>query len=204
MALRRSSVDFDLAGLARQTARLDRYSSREMQTLLQRAAGTLTRRLPVEASRLVSGEILNVPRLKVRPLLSAKSRIAQGEVAVVLSGARGGVPLHQFVGAKYGGRKTAGAVVKIWRDAPAKVYDRRASRSDTAVFAGAKRGVRAGLFQRIHNRKGERAPVVLRKGPGLWRAITDRDHGDIYPQLIGFGRDVLRAEIARLTRIGRR
>ena len=203
MALRRSSVDVDLTGLARHAARLDRYSPAQMQTVLKRSAGTLVRRLPVEASRLVSSEILNVPRLKVRPLLSARSSGAQGQVAIILSGLRNRIPLHQFSGAKYGGRKTAGAVVQVWRDSPPKVYDRYASKKDTAVFAIKGRGVKSGLYQRIHNRKGERAPIVQRKGPELWRAITDREHGDIYPQLIGFSDEVLRSERARLLKVGR-
>lgn len=199
MARNRSSVSLDVRGLGRLARRLEQLGP-SARTVMQRAAGTLARRLPVEASRQVADKVLNAPKSKIRPLLSARSSGADGAYSVVLQGLRKRLPLHEFTGARWAGRKAPGAVVKVWRDSPAKAYTRATSKKDTAVFAKHGRGAKAGLYQRVHNRSRERAPIVLRKGPELSRAITEREHGDIYPDLVEFGQSILREEIARLLR----
>jgi hypothetical protein len=200
MARGGSYVDADLSGIERLSARLDLYSHKEITQMFRRAAGTLSRRFPKEAARLVSERVLNVDAATIAPMLSAFASVVGDDVSVRLQGLRKRVPLHKFLGARWGGRETPGAVVKVWRDTPAETYS--AARAAAAgkrgrggVFAIVSRGgVSGGLFQRL---KGSRQ-IARRSGPELWRAITDREHGDIQPELVEFGREVLREEIERL------
>jgi hypothetical protein len=195
----RSSLVFNDEGLNRLRARVDDLGSRA-KGVMDLAGKTLARRLPVRASELVSDRILNVPRRTARGFLSAK---ASGE-NVILYGVEKRIPLHQFTGTRYGGRKTPGAVVKKWRDAPAEVYSAERARqygTTGGAFAIKGRGVKGGIYQRVKGRyyPGTNREVITRRlGPSFARAITDRKHGDIYPELIQVGRDVLRAEIQRL------
>lgn len=200
MARGGSYVDADLGGIERLAARLELYGPKEINQMFRRAAGTLARRFPKEAARLVSERVLNLDAATIAPMLSAFASGTGDDVSVRLQGLRKRVPLHKFLGARWGGRETAGASVKVWRNKPAETYSAaRASavsnRRRGGVFAIVGRGgVSGGLFQRV---KGGRE-ITRVTGPELWRAITDREHGDIQPDLIEFGRDVLREEIERL------
>jgi hypothetical protein len=188
VAARPNSTTFDIGGVTRLAARLGRYSPAELDKLLKRAAGTVARRLPVEASRQVAEKILNAPQAKIRPLLSARTTGGGGEHLVILQGLKQRLPLHEFNGARWAGPGAPGAVVKVWRDSAPKTY--------AGTFAIKGRGIGEGVYVRVPG--AGRLPIARRRGPELSRAITDKTHGDIYPSLVAFGQDVLRDEIQRL------
>jgi hypothetical protein len=203
---RSGSVSFNDAGLNALRDRVSRLASSEARTIADRASKTLARRLPVRAAELVAELVLNVPRAKARGYLSAK---ASGD-QVTLFGVERRIPLHDFTGTRYGGRKTPGAVVKKWRDSGPETYS--AARAQSAgglakggAFAIKGRGVKGGIYQRINKefKAGGtwRDVHVLRLGPSFARALTDKKHGDIMPALVSAGREVLRAELARLLKV---
>lgn len=202
MAGRRATASFDFRGLARHAKRLGQLGPKAFAQVEQRTLSTLSRRLPVEASRLASEKILNLPRSLVRKGLSAYVAGPAGERAVVLSGSRERIPLSKFGGAYYGGRRTPGAVAQPYRDDAARTY--------ASSFAIKGRGIRGGIWSRLpknavnnKNNIDRNRFIIQRKGPSISRAILERKHGDIFPALSEVGSQVLRAEIARLLKAAR-
>lgn len=194
----RSFLLLNDAGLNRLRARVDELGA-GAKKVMDLAGKTLARRLPVRAADLVAEKILNAPRNKVRGYLSAKT----SGYNVILLGVEKRMPLKDFSGTRYGGRNTPGAVVEKWRDSPAETYSAaRASTSallEGGAFAIKGRGVKGGIYNRIIKKHPSgRQVLALRKGPSFARAITERRHGDIIPDLVEAGREVLRAEIERL------
>lgn len=185
-----SAVTVDFSGLTRQVDRLSKLDAAALARVEQRTLSTLSRRLPVEASRLASEQILALPRAKVRSGLSAKQGGASGARSVSLIGSRTRIKLKEF-GARYGGRKTQGATATLYRDRGVQLFE--------GSFAIKGRGVAGGIFQRIPD--VSRLPIVERAGPSVYRAIADGKHGDVKPDLREMSVEVLRAEAQRLLRV---
>jgi hypothetical protein len=203
MAYDRKTLLLGGVGIERLRARVEELGA-GAERIMARAASTLARRLPVRASELIADKILNVPRTKVRGYLSAS---VSGD-NVVLKGVEKRLPLQDFIGTRYGGPSTAGAVVQKYRDAPPEVYSAaRAAGSnklDGGAFAIKGRGVRAGIYQRLRREyhPGTNRQILTRRlGPSFSRAVLERRHGDIFPELIEAGREVLRAELERLLKV---
>lgn len=188
----------DLGPIRRLSDRLAALEPARAKRVIDRATVGVQRRWQVDAPKLVAAEILNIAPGRLREYLGATVKTVGGSAAVVLTGLRKRIPLHLFAGARYGGAKTPGAVVQVWRDAPPKVYP--------GTFAIKGRGVRGGIFQRapvggIVDELHGRLPLVLRKGPEVWRAVAEGQHGDVRPQLIETARATFRAEIDRLIKV---
>lgn len=196
MALSRQRLD--LGPIRRLSGRLAALEPARTKRVIDRATVGVQRRWKVDAPKLVSAEILNIAPSRLRDYLGAVVKTVGGSAAVVLTGLRKRIPLHLFAGARYGGAKTPGAVVQVWRDAPAKVYE--------GTFAIKGRGVAGGIFQRapigsFADERHGRLPLILRKGPEVWRAVAEGKHGDVRPQLIETARATFRAEIDRLIKV---
>jgi len=180
----------DFSGLTRQVDRLSKLDAAALARVEQRTLSTLSRRLPVEAARLASEQILALPRAKIRSGLSAVQGGPAGARNVSLIGSRTRIKLKEF-GAKYGGRKTPGATATLYRDRGVQLFE--------GSFAIRGRGVDGGIFQRIPN--SSRLPIVERSGPSVYRSITEGKHGDIKPDLRDMSVEVLRAETQRLLKV---
>ena len=191
----KADATFDLRGLVRQAARLGKLTPQVLAQVEQRTMSTLARRLPVEASRLASEQIVNLPRAIVRKGLSARASGPAGERAVVLTGSRTRIPLSKF-GGRYGGRRTPGATAQPYRDGGRVTYK--------SSFAIKGRGIRGGIWTRLPKHAPTKPGIdrnrfiIQRKGPSISRAILDRKHGDIIPALSDFAGTVLSSEAQRL------
>lgn len=188
----------DTDALVRAVQYVEGFAGPRLEQLRKRAFGTLARRLPVLAASLIATEILNVRRVQVSRSLSA--RVSPD--AITLFGLAARIPLAEFNGAKWA-QKAAGATVQTYRDEPPRLRPH--------VFAIKGRGVKGGLFMRVPEGTGVRAagfspatglawrtPIVERRGPSIYRAVVDQNHGDIYPALVEEARQVLIKEVARL------
>lgn len=184
-----SGATFDLSGAARQVERLRKLDAAALRRVESRTTATLARRLPVEAATLASDKILALPRSKVRAGLGATTGGSPGAREVTLSGDRKRIPLREF-GARYAGRKSAGATATIYRDRGVQLFE--------GTFAIKGRGVKGGIFQRVPD--AARLPIVERAGPSVARAINEAKHGDIRPDLRAVGGEVLATEAQRLLR----
>lgn len=191
---------FDLGPIRRLSDRLAALEPARAKKVIDRATVGVKRRWQVDAPRLVAAEILNIAPGRLRDYLGADVKTVGGSAAVVLTGLRKRIPLHLFAGARYAGPKSPGAVVQVWRDSPPKVYER--------TFAIKGRGVRGGIFMRAPTSSYRwaddlhpRLPLVLRKGPEVWRAVAEGNHGDVRPRLIETARVTFRAEIDRLLKV---
>jgi hypothetical protein len=194
---------FDLGPIRRLSDRLASLEPRRTKKIIDRATIGVQRRWKVDAPKLIAAEILNITPSRLRDYLGTKVSTLDGFAAVTLTGLRKRIPLHLFSGARYAGPKSPGAVVQVWRDSPPKVYPR--------TFAIKGRGVAGGIFQRApeflaFTTEGDymlhgRLPLVQRKGPEVWRAVSEGKHGDVRPQLIETARATFRAEIERLIKV---
>lgn len=193
----------DLGPIRRLSDRLALLDAPRRKKAIDRATVGVKRRWQVDAPNLIAEEILNISPARLRKYLGVNVSTLDGFAAVTLTGLRQRIPLHLFSGARYPGPKSEGAVVKVWRDSPPKVYPR--------TFAIKGRGIAGGIFQRApqflaFTEEGDymlhgRLPLVLRKGPELWRAVAEGKHGDVRPQLIETARVTFRSEIDRLIKV---
>jgi hypothetical protein len=198
MASDRSVLIINDEGLNRLRARVDALGA-GVDKAGYRAARTLARVLPTRAADLIAEKVLNLPASKIRDHLSL---VTSGD-NVILRGVDKRLPLQDFSGTRWGGPSTPGAVIKKWRDSPAETYSAaRAAASDVLVggaFALKGRGVSGGIYNRIFKTHPSGRQVVTRRlGPSFSRAVLEKKHGDIYPELIETGREALRAELFRL------
>lgn len=187
---RNVAMTVDFSGLTRAVDRLSKLDAAALARVEQRTLSTLSRRLPVEAARLASEQILALPRAKVRSGLSAKQGGPADARSVSLLGTRTRTRLKEF-GARYGGRKTPGATATIYRDRGVQLFE--------GSFAIKGQGAKGGIFQRVPD--AARLPIVERAGPSVYRAIADGKHGDIKPDLREMSAEVLRTEAQRLLRV---
>ncbi len=180
----------DTSGLTRVVDRLSRLDAAALGRVEQRLLVTLGRRLPAEASRLASAEILALSRARVRKGFGVStSQSAQGPV-VALTAETSRIPLREF-GARYGGRKTPGATATVYRDRGVQTFQ--------GTFAIKGRGVQGGIFQRVP--ESAHLPIVERAGASIFRAVADRRHGDIIDDLTNMAGELLQAEAQRLLRV---
>lgn len=187
---RNAALTVDFSGLTREAGRLSKLDAAALARVEQRTLSTLARRLPVDAARLASEEILALPRAKIRSGLSTTQGGPSGARSVSLIGTRTRIKLKEF-GAKYGGRKTQGATATLYRDRGVQLFE--------GTFAIKGRGAKGGIFQRIPD--ASRLPIVERAGPSVYRSITEGKHGDIKPDLRDMSVEVLRTEVQRLLKV---
>lgn len=187
---RNDATTVDFSGLTRQVDRLSKLDAAALARVEQRTLSTLSRRLPVEAARLASEQILALPRAKIRSGLSAVLGGPEGARNVSLIGSRKRIKLKEF-GAKYGGRTTSGATATLYRDRGVQTFEH--------TWTMKSKGVSGGIFQRIP--ESSRVPITERSGPSVYRSITEGKHGDIKPDLREFSVGVLRTEVQRLLRV---
>lgn len=190
-----SLVNFDLGGLRRAAARLDKFSTKKIAQLKKRAIVSMSRALKAEAAREVSDKQLNLRPGQIAPYIQVK--IADDYVSVYASKKR--LPLSAYK-AKFS--KKNGATVTTWKDAAPLVLPH-----------GFKRGRE--VWQRVpyHGQPGQyatklglvpRLPIVLRKGPSLAHTLrrggskNDHRREEVVAHLTQFGRKKLSDEIARL------
>lgn len=187
---RNVAMTVDFSGLTRAVDRISKLDADALARVEQRTLSTLSRRLPVEAARLASEQILALPRAKIRSGLSAVQGGPPGARNVSLIGSRTRIKLKEF-GAKYGGRKTPGATATLYRDRGVQLFE--------GTFAMKGQGAKGGIFQRIPD--ASRLPIVERAGPSVYRSITEGKHGDIKPDLRDISVEVLRVEVQRLLKV---
>ena len=180
----------DTSGLTRAADRLSQLDAAALGRFEQRLVGTLSRRLPVDAARLTSAEILALSRAKIRPAFGVRTEATADGTAVSLTATKERIPLRDF-GARYGGRKTPGATATTYRD--------RGIRTFEGTFAIKGRGVSGGIFQRVPG--SAHLPIVERAGPSVFRAVADRRHGDILDDLSNMAAELLDSEVQRLLRV---
>ena len=165
-----------------EAARLRGLSSATSQAL-KRAAGTLARRLPVEARRDIQGEYA-LQAGRVTRDLSATSDVG----AVVLTGKARAIGLVEF-GGKWGGAKSPGASAQVF------VAEGRHNYGGTFIAKG-KNGARQ-IFDRVPagGKRAPRLPIKTLYGPNVAQMLRK---GDRPKRLDDFAQEVLTAEITRL------
>lgn len=174
--------------------------AKKIDQVMARAKATVIRRVGPEASRLISGEILNLTARKVSPHIRVSSNTVKGAGAyIVVSANKTRLPLADFT-PRFSKRE--GVTVTTWRDQGPKQYPRAFKRRD-----------KKGVWQRIPaSRKSDalvaRLPIAERKGPSMHRIFQFNGryagHGDIRPQLTAFIQTRLTQEITRLLDVARR
>ncbi len=174
--------------------------AKKIDQVMARAKATVIRRVGPEASRLISGEILNLTARKVSPHIRVSSNTVKGAGEyIVVSANKTRLPLADFT-PRFSKRE--GVTVTTWRDQGPKQYPRAFKRRD-----------KKGVWQRIPaSRKSDalvaRLPIAERKGPSMHRIFQFNGpyagHGDIRPQLTAFIQTRLTQEITRLLDVARR
>jgi len=180
-------------------------SKKQLAQVKTRSISTLSRRLGAEASRQISGKILNLPPRVISSYLNIKN----DEHSVTLSGSNRRPPMSAF-NPTWGGRASPGVVVTIWRDqgpillahtfmrpGSKEVWQRVPTSRSKTLSVGQGRNSSRQVVQGAGALVG-RLPIVIRKGPAMARAVYERKHGDIYPDLSAFAQTTIAAEVARL------
>lgn len=200
----KSSVNINVDALIRLASFTRDLSEKQIAQVRTRALSTLKRRLGAEASRQISERILNLPPRVISGYLDVKT----DEHSITLTGTDQRPPISAFK-PTWGGRTSPGVVATIWRDQGAVVlphtFMRPGSKEVWQRIPAARTktkqiGIGRDSSRVVVSKSGlvGRFPIVVRKGPAMARAVYERKHGDIYPQLIEFGRDVLSDEVSRL------
>ena len=165
------------AVFAREAARLQR-AGKDGDRAIQRATGTLARRLPVEARRDMQDEYnLRAGRI------SAGLTVRREEGAVVLTGSKRGIGLIDFDG-RWRGVKTEGATARVRRTDSVGVYG--------GTFIAAGRGGNRQIFERTTK---ARLPLRTLYGPSVADMLKNAPRR---MRLAGFAQTVLAAEIDRI------
>jgi hypothetical protein len=203
-----ANVTLDVSGVIRQAATLRTLKDREIAQVQTRVVSGLKRRIVPEAARLTSDGILNLTPRQISPYLFVET-FADG---IRLRGKSQRLPVSAFK-PTWGGPTSAGVTVTFWRDAGPL----------TLVHTFIRKGTK-GVWQRVPGKRSKtqrvgvgrdssrqvvrpatglvsRLPIVQRKGPSFARAIFERKHGDIYPDLIEFSQTFVRDEADRLVKI---
>lgn len=173
--------NFDVSSSFVRTAQRLSVIGKETKPAIARAVATLARNLPVEARR----DIQNEYALKA-------TRISQGlstrrdDTSVTLIGSARGIGLIEF-GGKWAGRKSAGAVAKVFTQGTSHNY------GGTFIAVG-----RSGNRQ-IFSRTGkDRLPLKTLYGPSIAQMLRK---GDRESRLADLAQATLAIEIDRLLRI---
>lgn len=147
-----------------------------------RAAATLARRLPVEARRDIQTEY-NLPAARIRDGLTAR----RGAGFVELRASKRGIGLINF-GGRWPGRKSAGAIARVFRNETAHSY------AGTFIAKG-----RGGNLQ-IFERRGKGAlPLRVFYAPSLAQMLRKLGRKE---RLALFARQFLVDENVRINRAG--
>lgn len=146
---------------------------------VERAAGTLARRLPVEARRDIQQEF-NLSAARIREGISVR----RGDGYVELVGSKRGIGLINF-GGRWGGRKTAGAVAQVNKSGSRHVY--------AGTFIAKGKGGNQQIFDRVGKK---RLPITTLYGASMRIALRDTERVE---RLATFAQDLGRTEIDRLT-----
>lgn len=204
----KGSVNIDVGALTLLATRLRGLSQKQIPQVKTRAVATLKRRIIAEAARQISEKILNLPPRVVSGYLSVQSN----ENSVSLTGKNSRPPISAFK-PSWGGNASAGVIATIWRDQGAvtlahtflrpgskEVWQRAPTSRSKTQRVGTGRDSSRQVVKTAGALVG-RLPIVMRKGPAMARAVYERKHGDIYPDLIEFSQTILAAEIARLVNV---
>lgn len=178
-------ASFDLSALARVIGRV-RNKPKQAEQAVVRARGTLMRRLPVQARRDIQAEYA----LRAQRIAAGLS-IRQSGDAVELIGSKRGIGLIEADG-RWAGVKSAGASARVRVDEPRHVYD--------GTFIAAGRGGNRQIFERalVGGRRAARLPIAARYAPSVAQMLRRPGRAD---RLADFARNVLAAEVARLSRV---
>ncbi len=201
----KSSININVDALIRLASFTRDLSEKQISQVKIRAISTLKRRLGAEASRQISEKILNLPPRVISGYLDVKA----DEQSITLTGSDQRPPISAFK-PTWGGRTSPGVVATIWRDQGAvvlphtflrpgskEVWQRIPTSRSKTQQVGQGRDSSRQVIQSAGALVG-RLPIVVRKGPAMARAVYERKHGDIYPQLVEFGRNILSDEVSRL------
>lgn len=153
--------------------------ARDSDKAIERAAGTLARRLPVEARRDIQNEY-NLPATRVRAGLS----VSRGGGFVELRASKRGIGLINF-GGGWAGRKSPGAYAKVFKGEARHNYG--------GTFIATVRGGNRQIFDRTSK---ARLPIKTLYGPSIASMLRKPDRR---ARLSLLGRDILNAEFRRLT-----
>lgn len=148
---------------------------------IERAAGTLSRRLPVQARRDIQDEY-NLVGSRIRDGLSS----TRGGGYVELRASARGIGLINF-GGRWGGRKTAGAVAKVFRKEGAYNY------GGTFIAKG-----RSGNQQIFDRTSKKRLPLKVLYGPSLAAMLRKEDRRT---RLAVYAKSILATEFDRLNKV---
>lgn len=174
---------FDVSGaFIREANRLSLIAGGSSKAV-ERAAGTLARRLPVQARRDIQTEYA-LQAARIRDGVTA----TRGGGYVELRASARGIGLINF-GGRWGGRKTAGAVAKVFTRSGAYVYG--------GTFIAKGRNGNAQIFDRIGKK---RLPIKVFYGPSLAKMLQQDDRRD---RLAVYAKDILAVEFDRLNQVRR-
>lgn len=165
-----------IAPFAREAKRLGDLG-RDSRKAVQRAAGTLARRLPVAARRDMQAEY-NLKAGRINAGLSTRRE----EGAVVITGSKRGIGLIEF-GGKWRGRKTDGAVAAV-------------RKGDTSTYGGTFIAAGKSGNRQIFTRTGKsRLPLRVLYGPSIADMLKNAARRD---RLAELARTVMATEFDRL------
>lgn len=173
----------DIAGIRSQAERFRRIDS-DAGKIVERAVGTLLRRLPVAARRDIQDEY-NLAAGRITPNLSA----VRGDGYVELTGKKRGIGLINF-GGRWGGRKTEGAVAKVRNEEGATVYA-------GTFIANLRSGNRQIVERTVEARRNKkRFPLRTLYGPSIAQMLRNAKRVE---RLTDVAQEIAAAEIDRLT-----
>lgn len=171
-----SAVDVS-AAFTREASRIGDIAAGSDKAV-SRAAGTLARRLPVQARRDIQTEY-NLKAGRIKDGLS----VTRGSGFVELRASKRPIGLIEFAG-KWGRRKSPGAVAKVYRAQPRHNYG--------GTFIANLRGGNRQIVARIG--KG-RLPLKVLYGPSIANMLRNTDRKD---RLATYAEDILASEFERL------
>lgn len=172
----------DIGNIISQAKGFNDLASNLQSRVTQRAVVTLARRIGPEVNRRLAADL----NLSTRQI-SQRVSVTKGPDYVDITGSGKGIALSQF-GAKWGGRKTSGAVVQVWRNSQPYTY--------VGAFIT---GGRVVSRQRLANgKRAGRLPLRQLIGPDIGSVLIDTGPHQIAGPLLGFARDLLSAEVERL------
>lgn len=176
------SVNVDLSSLIAEAVRLRGFPANAKKAV-QRATGTLARRLPVEARRDIQTEY-NLSAARIRSGLSVR----QGDGFIELTASKRGIGLIEF-GGKWAGRKSEGATAQVF------VGEARHNYGGTFIAVG--RSGNRHIFSRgfAGGKRAGRLPLHALYGPSLAQILRK---GDRKTRLGDLAQSILSSEITRL------
>ena len=175
---------FDASSIFTQEAERLRAIVRGNKDVVGRAAGTLARRLPVQARRDMQAEY-NIKASVLNPYISVRK---DGNTVTLIGRGRGTGKI-EFAG--QWNRKNEGATAKVFRDQPRFTYD------GTFIAVG-KSGNRH-IFERVNRKGGSRRQTIQALyGPSVAGMLRK---GQREERLAQFAQSIMATEVKRLLKL---